>query len=280
MVRMIALLPDIRAQKRLAAALALRKHAWSPLLVVAAGWGETHALALGTAPALLVFDPYNDGLFNDEPVLAFAEQFRSCVLFGYAAFPRGCARDVLQLSRAGVHAVATQDLDDAPHAFAALLDGALESGTVGHARLLLEQHTPAALRTVLPRLLFRGAVSLKPAEVAGLCHCHPKTLRVYLRNSGLPSLGKLITWARLVRACHLLQDGGRSVENVALVLGFASANNFRNQLMRYAGVCPTAVRGSGTSLAVLSRFQAALQEGNRAQTCSAACDPLPAQCAP
>lgn len=260
MLRVVALLPDPRAQKRLAAALALRDRAWKPVVELAGGWSHAHALALSSVAELVVFDPYAGGSFDAEPMRCFAARFPSCVLVGYGAFPRGCARDVLELSRAGVHAVATRDLDDAPHALADVLERALESAIIVRAEALLEQQVPHPVRALLPHVLFRTGDELTPPGVARLCHCHPKTLRAHLRAAGLPSLGKLIVWTRLIRACHLLQDGGRSVESVALVLGFASANSFRNQLLRYVGVCPTELRRRENAGLVLDRFQAAMKK--------------------
>ncbi|HEX7242207.1 MAG TPA: helix-turn-helix domain-containing protein, partial [Longimicrobiaceae bacterium] len=126
---------------------------------------------------------------------------------------------------------------------------------------LLERRMPPPLRDLLPRLLLEATECLTPGEVARRCHRHPKTLCAQLRSAGLPSLGKLVVWTRLVRACHFLQDAGRSVENVALVLGFASANSFRNQLLRYVGVRPTDLRRTGELHSLLLRFEATLGSG-------------------
>jgi len=258
MIRIIALLPDARARNRLAAAIACRERLWHPVLELASGWPKAGVMALASAPDLLVFDPYAGGSFDGGPILGFTERFPSCVLFGYGTFPRGCAGDVLELSRAGVHGVATRDMDDLPEALARLLDRTLEHGTLTQAVSLLERRMPPAIRDLLPGFLFRAHGSFTPSEVARFCHCHPKTLGAHLRHAGLPSLGKLIVWARLIRACHLLRGTGRSVESVALVLGFASANSFRNQLLRYVGIRPTDLRKTGDFRLVLGRFEDAL----------------------
>ncbi|HEX7238692.1 MAG TPA: hypothetical protein VF263_00390, partial [Longimicrobiaceae bacterium] len=121
MLHVVAFLPDSRSEKRLTSALSLREPARSPCISFASGWVEARTLALVGAPEMLVFDPYATGRFDGESFAAFAGQFRSCVLFGYGAFPCGCARDVLDLGRAGVDGVATQDVDDAPRALAVLL---------------------------------------------------------------------------------------------------------------------------------------------------------------
>lgn len=279
MLRAIAFLASIRAQKRLRDALAEREQRRGLSLQFAAGWEHAQALARSAPPDLLVFDPYEGDRLDSESIARFTAQFSACVLVAYSRFPHGCARDVLELSRAGVHAVATLDVDDAPQALAALLENALEAGMLGRAVSLLARRSPPPLRTLLPRALFLSYRDLTPSSVASLCHCHPKTLRVHLRRAGLPSLAKLVVWSRLIRACHLLRDPRRSVESVALALGFASANSFRNQVLRYLGVCPTGLREREDAEFVLRRFQLALKRNVVARSGSRACDPVLPACA-
>lgn len=279
MLHTIAFLASIRAERRLRDALAAREQRRALSLRFAAGWEHAQALARFEPPDLLVFDPYDGDRLDSQPIARFAAQFSSCVLVAYSRFPHGCARGVLELSRAGVHAVATLDVDDAPHALTALLDTALEDGMLGRAASLLARRSPPPLRTLLPRALFLSYHDLTPSSVAGLCHCHPKTLRVHLRRAGLPSLAKLVVWSRLIRACHLLRDPRRSVESVALTLGFASANAFRNQVLRYLGVCPTDLREREDAEFVLRRFQQALKRSAVARSGSRACDPVLPACA-
>ncbi|HEX2191552.1 MAG TPA: AraC family transcriptional regulator [Longimicrobiaceae bacterium] len=252
----------------------------APSIAFAGCWREAWLEGLSSPLDLLVFDPYAGGRFETEPVAAFAEQFGSCGLVAYARFPRGCAGQVLELSRSGVHAVVTGDVDDRPAEFGAVVRAALERSALAQGRAIWEARTPASVRGLFLRLLQAPQEGLTPAAAGRMWHAHPKTIRTHLRRAGLPPLGKLIVWARLVRACQFLQDAGRSIENVALVLGFASANSFRNQLLRYTGLRPSEVRRPGGMRSVLLRFEGALQPGASAAGGSARCGRAPSRCVP
>lgn len=279
MLRAVAILPDATARRRAADALAASNPAGHPALTFATGWREARQMGLSSPIELLVFDPYASGDFQTEPVARYAEQFSSCGLVAYARFPHGCARDMFELSRAGVHGVVARDVDDPPASFSRVLLTTLERRALGQSRSMWQSRTPPTLSDLLPRLLAAPQDRLTPADVARMCHAHPKTIRTHLRRAGLPALGKLIVWSRLLRACQLLQDTARSVENVALVLGFASANSFRNQLLRYTRLCPTQVRCADGLKVVLLRFGEALQPGASAAGGSGACGPALSACA-
>lgn len=105
-------------------------------------------------------------------------------------------------------------------------------------------------------LVQTAAQPLTPADAARLYHGHANTLRVHLRAAGLPPLNQIIVWARLFRAAHLLGDPARAVESVAAALAYPSANALRNQLDRYAGLCPREVRAAGGLPALLQAFRA------------------------
>jgi len=279
MLRAVAFLSEATARQRVADALAGSYPAGTSSLTFVSCWREAHLAGLSSPLELLVFDPYADGLFQGEPVATFAEQFGSCGLVAYARFPRGCAGQVLELSRSGVHAVVTRDVDDGPAELGRVLKSVLECRALAQGRAIWEAHTPASVRGLLPRLLRAPQDAVTPDSAGRMWHAHPKTIRSHLRRAGLPPLGKLIVWSRLLQACQLLQDAGRSVENVALVLGFASANGFRNQLLRYTGLRPSDVRRPGGMATVLRRFEQALERATCGASGSAECDRVSAPCA-
>jgi transcriptional regulator GlxA family with amidase domain len=109
---------------------------------------------------------------------------------------------------------------------------------------------PPELRPFWRRLARASRFRITPAEAAELYHGSERTLRRRLQNAGLPPLHRLLGWMRLYHAAWMLGDPGRSAENVAAVLGFASVNALRNQMGRFLGVTalrqlrdPTAVPG-------------------------------------
>ena len=89
------------------------------------------------------------------------------------------------------------------------------------------------------------------AAKVGLTRAH---LSVRLKTSGLPSVGHLLTWARLLHAGRWLGDPGRSAESVSRQLEYANGATFRRALRSYVGLTPTEVRERGGGAPVLDRF--------------------------
>jgi AraC-like DNA-binding protein len=136
-----------------------------------------------------------------------------------------------------------------------ILAGALAGGVVGLVMDDLDALLPPRLEAWMRQLLVEAHRSLAPADAASLYHAHTNTLRQHLRGAGLPPVNKMIIWARLFHAAHLLAEPARSVESVAFALDFASATALRNELRRYAGMTPAEVRRGGGLLSLLARFR-------------------------
>ena len=64
----------------------------------------------------------------------------------------------------------------------------------------------------------------------------------------------MIAWCRLITAARLLEDPGRTVEQVALLLDFPSGASLRNMLKRYTGLAPGEVRENGGMRCVIHAF--------------------------
>ncbi|HEY0038772.1 MAG TPA: helix-turn-helix domain-containing protein, partial [Longimicrobium sp.] len=175
--------------------------------------------------------------------------------FAYGDFRRHPVADTLWLGRLGVRGGATLHVDDSPARLRLLLADALSGSAVTTVLDTLSDLFPADLRLLLQELLARAGEPLRPEDAARLYFRHPKTLRDRLRRCGLPSPEKLILWARLFLAAHLLQDAERSVADVALCLGFPSPNALRNHFQRYAGVRPGDLRDGDGLARVLRLFR-------------------------
>jgi AraC-like DNA-binding protein len=86
---------------------------------------------------------------------------------------------------------------------------------------------------------------------AGLSRAH---LSVLLRARGLPSAGRLLTWARMLHAGRWLCDPGRTAESVSRQLSYANGATFRRALRNYVGATPTGLIEDGGVMKVLERF--------------------------
>jgi AraC-like DNA-binding protein len=86
------------------------------------------------------------------------------------------------------------------------------------------------------------------AEVFGYCRPH---LSRILGEAGLPSVGHLLGWARLLHAAHWLPDPGRSGESVGRQLEYANGSTFRRALRNYLSATPgQIVEGGGLRVAL------------------------------
>lgn len=84
-----------------------------------------------------------------------------------------------------------------------------------------------------------------------------------LKSVGLPSVGHLLLWARLLYAGHWLEEPARSGESVARQLEYSTGSAFRRALKHYTGATPTEVATGGGLAFVFQRFVENLSEGSR-----------------
>lgn len=220
--------------------------------VFARTWNEMQALALAGSPQIAVFDPCRGrGLELDE-CRRFHTKFPSVSLVPYGRFDGVHPREILALAELSVSDVVVRDVDDGIARFRCVLSLALSGSVCGIALAGLEGIIPPHLVPFARELLLRAHRPLTPRCAAQLYHRHPNTLREHLRAAGLPPVNKLIIWSRLFHAAHLLDDRGRSIENVALALEFPSPSALRNQLLRYTGLTPQQIRAAGGLRAVVA----------------------------
>jgi len=89
------------------------------------------------------------------------------------------------------------------------------------------------------------------AELVGLSR---PFLSVVLKNVGLPPVGRLLVWVRLLHAGHWLSDPGRTGQSVSRQLEYSSGAAFRRALKGFTGATPTMVAARGGMSFVLRHF--------------------------
>lgn len=92
------------------------------------------------------------------------------------------------------------------------------------------------------------------SEVVGLSR---PFLSERFKRCGLPSVGHLLVWVRLMHAAQWLPDPGRTGQSVSRQLQYSSGAAFRRALRNYVGRTPTQVAEKGGLSYVLGRFMAA-----------------------
>src|ERR1043165_7519503 len=130
----------------------------------------------------------------------------------------------------------------------------------------LEPSVPEHVFPMLRYCLEHGRRNLSVEDLAGALAVHRKTLVDWLKAAGLPSPSSIISWSRLLVAARMLDDPGRTVEQVALLLDFPSGTSLRNMMKRYTGLVTSEVRQNGGARCVLHAFKRELSLAPAART--------------
>ena len=215
--------------------------------------------ALAARPyTLVVVEPRDaDGVHTEEAVRALRARHPEVPVVAQVAARPGMSADVLALARAGVHELVVTGVDDVAHVLRATLARAARRST---AERVLADVMPLVPMAALPVLRYCLEHATDAPDVPALARAlgvSRQTLAARMRAASVPGPRALSIWCRLLLAAELLAGEGRTVDQVALTLDFASANAFRNLLRRYADLGPGDLRrdrGAGLRLA----FQDAL----------------------
>ena len=225
-------------------------------------WDElTRELSVAPASALLVVDPYLGTQVGPAPELgALLRQFPSLAVT--AAFPASPGRDpeLLQLADWGVTQVI--DLEE-------------ESGTEAVGRRLLAAHgrplrqlvegaLPATMagpaRAILSAAAAVVAEGGQGRDLADSLRVTTRTLTRWCRKAKIPPPKRLLAWMRILLACSLLDDPGRTISDVARSCGYAADSSLRHALGRLLGRTPSELRDAGAFSVASRAFVRALAE--------------------
>ncbi|MEZ4457940.1 MAG: helix-turn-helix domain-containing protein [Gemmatimonadales bacterium] len=127
----------------------------------------------------------------------------------------------------------------------------------------LDQDAPPAVPSPfipLVRFCLDHAAQMPAADiVASSMGLSPRALSTQLRRAGLPPLGALVSWSRVLVAAYRLEKSTAPVGDVALSLGFPSGAALGRVLKRCTNESPVALRepgGFGWTLRCFERFLA------------------------
>jgi len=200
--------------------------------------------ALAARPyAMVVVEPRDaDGVPTEEAVRALRARHPEVPVIGHVAAQPGMSADVLALARAGVHELVVAGIDDVALVLRTTLARAARRSTAERVLADVMPLVPVAAVPVLRYCLEHATAAPDVPALARALGVSRQTLATRMRAAGLPGPRALSVWCRLLLAAELLAGEGRTVDQVALTLDFASANAFRNLLRRYADLGPADVR--------------------------------------
>jgi AraC-like DNA-binding protein len=173
--------------------------------------------------------------------------------------------DLRTLGRWGVVQVVSIDHDDTPYAISrrlqaargrplrALLEDVLPPETSGRARAILEAATDVV------------SVGQHGRDLAGALHLSRRTLLRWCQRSGLPAPRRLLAWIRVLLACELLDDPGRTVLSVAHTCGYSSDSGLRRITQKFLNASPSDLRDRGAFRLASREFVRVLDEERHAR---------------
>src|SRR4051812_1180785 len=200
--------------------------------------------------ALVVVNPYEDGgaagRSGPSPSLrSLLVEFPSTAVFAALEVKPERIDDLRKLGKWGVVQVISIGHDDTPQALLqrfrqsqgrplkALLENTLPPETPGRARAIVD----AAAEVV--------AVGGHGRDLARSLQLSRRTLLRWCERAELPPPRKLLAWMRILLACELLDDPGRTVLSVAHACGYSSDSGLRRVTQKFVGSSPTELRRRG-----------------------------------
>jgi AraC-like DNA-binding protein len=194
-------------------------------------------------------------------------QFATIPILACCSLTPGVSAELLDLMHAGISGIVFRGLDDIGQALRSALDCVDD-------RCLASTVTAAAVdaagspegRMIIAYCIENARTAPTVAQMAGAIGVSRKTLVNWMRRAHLPPPRATICWCRILLAARLLAASGRSVESVALELGFGSGTELRNMLRRYTHLRPREIRGYAGFQQVLTLF---MREGSGCATSSA-----------
>lgn len=166
------------------------------------------------------------------------------------------APDIRSLAVAGAHQFVFAGVDDSALTLRGILDSARREVASEFLMLQLATVLPSELHPLAERVLARPDVVTTVPALAAALGVHRKTVFNRCARAGSLTPSELVTWIRLVMVAYLLETTGRTVERIAVDLGFASDTSLRNLLKRYSGHRAGDIRESGGARLVMDALAA------------------------
>jgi AraC-like DNA-binding protein len=196
-----------------------------------------------------------------ETVRLLKQRFPSVPVLLYSTLRPALSREMLVFARAGVNDLVIRDVDDVKHTLVAALSNAADTVSLSSLVSEIEPLLPSNVVPMVRYCVENGRRPLSVEDVASALSVHRKTLVERLGAAGLPTPSSMIAWCRLLVSARILEDPGRSVEQVALMLNFPSSTSLRNMVKRYTGLRTNEVRQNGGARCVLHAFKRYLTVG-------------------
>jgi AraC-like DNA-binding protein len=204
---------------------------------------------------LLIVAPWDSSGVRVAPVLSkIRKDAPSLPVAVYCAVDKDAVREVVALTKAGADEVILRGIDDDSSELWVRLLVSASRRAAAQALIELRPHLPSKVEPIVAYCLDHADEGVTVEHLVATFHVTRRTLRNQLTAVGLPTPSSLISWCRLLLAARFLDDPGRTVEQVALTLGFGSGTALRNMLRRYTGLRPSELKHRGGWLYLVRQF--------------------------
>jgi hypothetical protein len=236
-------------------------------LVGHVGWGELHdALRQAPPSTLVVVDPYAGARSGERfpRVRELLRRFPSVPVVAAMELRRELAPEVAMLVDWGVSEVVSLGRETLPRALGRRLEQA-------HARpfkrALMRTFDPflnSDARRILMAAAEVAADGGQAPELGTRLRVGGRTLTDRCTRAELPAPRFVQAWMRVLLACMLLDDPGRTVYGAAYASGYQSDRSLRRSITALLGVDSTTLRRSGAFRTAVKAFNAMLRETGEA----------------
>jgi methylphosphotriester-DNA--protein-cysteine methyltransferase len=232
-------------------------HAFDRILTLEAALQRAHF-------DVLVIEPTDvTGAATDQAIRGIRERFPRLSVLGHVMMKPGISSHLLTFARAGVHELIVADVDDSAVVLRRALQRASQRCLAEEVYAEISSSLPHAAAALVRYALEHAGESPSIDDISRALRVHRRTLVNRMQHAKLPTPSELSAWSRVLLAARYLEIPGRSVEWVALTVGYPSANALRNALKKYTGMVPSELREDDGFARATRAFRAALVSAAR-----------------
>jgi len=226
-------------------------------------WAELEATVREASPASVVLvDPYADGRAGEQfPRLReLLRRFPSLTVVAVLELRTESVGDVMTLMEWGVSEVIDLETEATPGAIRARLRQAHARPLKKRLEAALSQYVPPEARNLLLGAAEVAVEGGSAADMADVLRVTPRTLAGQCTRADLPSPRQVQAWMRILLACMLLDDPGRTVYSAAYACGYSTDRSLRRAVQTLLGKDTTTLRRGSAFTAAMRSFNDTLLE--------------------